>query len=484
MGLLFFPRGGSAQVARSLCRELPTAGWDVTLVSGSVRVPGRPGDAVEFFDGLDVRPVDFTAALEAPDPLRHDPPLHPSYEDRADASDRVFARVGDEVYEHQVSVWARELERAGAADADILHLHHLTPLNEAAERVAPMVPRVGHIHGTELLMLERIAEGAPPDWEHAEEWARRLRRWARGCERLVVLSSSQVPRVQELLGVEAERCTRISNGFDPATFVPRDIDRRAHWRRALVEEPRGWAPGEEAGSVAYAENDLDAFEQGTVLLYVGRFTAVKRLDLLIRAHARAWDTFERPAPLVLVGGFPGEWEGEHPLETIERTGAREVFLAGWHDHADLPDMLAASDVVVLPSVREQFGQVLVEGMACGLPVIAVDRHGPAEVVDHGETGWLIEPDDEEGLATALAEAVNQPEERRRRGAEGELVARERYAWPALAGRLAGVYAAARRAAGEPPAEVHGDSADAEPASVQDTAPAHGQGAAGGPPRGF
>ena len=42
-----------------------------------------------------------------------------------------------------------------------------------------------------------------------------------------------------------------------------------------------------------------------------------------------------------------------------------MFLAGWHAHDELPELLRASDVVVLPSVREQFGQVLVEGMACG-----------------------------------------------------------------------------------------------------------------------
>ena len=86
---------------------------------------------------------------------------------------------------------------------------------------------------------------------------------------------------------------------------------------------------------------------------------------------------------MIVGGYPGEWEREHPADTIERTGAEDVFLAGWHGHDELPGFLNASDVVVLPSVREQFGQVLVEGMACGLPAIAVDAHGPAEIVDHG-----------------------------------------------------------------------------------------------------
>ena len=132
-----------------------------------------------------------------------------------------------------------------------------------------------------------------------------------------------------------------------------------------------------------------------MLLYVGRFTEVKRVPLLMRAHARARERFARPAPLVLLGGFPGEWEGEHPLEAVRETGDPDVFLAGWRGHEDLPDGLNAADLLVLPSVREQFGAVIVEAMACGLPAIAVDACGPAEIVDAGETGWLVAPDDEE-----------------------------------------------------------------------------------------
>ena len=94
--------------------------------------------------------------------------------------------------------------------------------------------------------------------------------------------------------------------------------------------------------------------------------------------------------------------------------------------------LNAADLLVLPSVREQFGAVLVEAMACGLPVLAVDAHGPAEIVDAGETGWLVPPDDEDALAAALVEAVNGPAERRRRGDLAYEAARARYAWPALA----------------------------------------------------
>jgi glycosyltransferase involved in cell wall biosynthesis len=439
MGLLFFPRGGSSHVAQNLAQALPPAGWDVRVLSGSLSVPGRPGDARRFYAGLDVHPFDMSAALQAPDPLRAEIPLHPSFEDRPGASDRVMASLDDATYRHQVDAWSKALRDAEADTFDLLHLHHLTPLNEAAARVAPGVPVVGHLHGTELLMLEELAED-PGRWPHGGAWLHRMRRWAARCARLIVLSDSQVERVERLLDVDPERCVRVPNGFDPAIFDARHFEHVPFWRRHLVDEPQGWGPDGEAGSVRYGEADLQAFAgDDPVLLYVGRFTAVKRVSLLIEAYARALPGFARPAPLVLLGGFPGEWEGEHPLDAIERTGVRDVFLAGWHGHDELASFFAASDVVVLPSVREQFGQVLVEGMACGLPAIAVDSHGPAEIVHHGRTGWLVEGDDAGELGNALVEAVNRPDERRRRGAEAYDDVRARFAWPALAEDVAAMY---------------------------------------------
>jgi|tagenome__1003787_1003787.scaffolds.fasta_scaffold20921785_2 glycosyltransferase involved in cell wall biosynthesis len=438
---MFFPRGGSAHVLRSLARRLPDEGWDVTVLSGSRRDAGGHGDARRFYRDLDVHEVDFSDALAAADPL--DPPgsaapMHPSFEDRRDAPDRVFASLDDRAFRRQVDAWARALDAADAAQADVLHLHHLTPINEAARRVAPGVPVVGHLHGTELLMLERIADGAP--WEHADAWAARMSDWAQACTRLVLLSETQIERARALLGIDPDCCTIVGNGYDPELFhaEERVADRAEVWRRTLVDAPRGWRPGEDEGSVAYSAQDVAALSREPVLLYVGRFTEVKRVGLLIEAHANA----NLRAPLVLVGGHPGEWEGEHPLEVIERTGARNVFLAGWHDHEELPELLHAADALVLPSVREQFGQVLVEAMACGLPCVAVDRYGPAHIVRDGETGWLVEPDDEAALAAALNEVVADEDERARRGDAALHDARERFSWPALTEELAAVLDAA------------------------------------------
>jgi glycosyltransferase involved in cell wall biosynthesis len=434
MALMFFPRGGSSHVVRNLARFLPDAGWDVTILTGSLGAEGDPSNAATFFKGVDVHALDYTQAIEAPDPLRADPPMHPSFEDRPDAADRIFAKVDDETYEHLVAAWQDALAEAGAADADLLHLNHLTPMHEAAIRSFPDVPRIGHLHGTELLMLRDIGK-----WEHGERWAERMRRWAHASARLFVLSDDAKKRVPDLLGVDVSRVITAPNGFDPGLFDRRAVDRIALWHEWLVDEPRGWRPGGKPGSVAYDEVDLESFRDGTVLLYVGRYTEVKRIPLLIRAHARARERFGNSAPLVILGGFPGEYEGEHPLTVIEDVDARDVFLAGWHGHDELAMALNASDVVVLPSVHEQFGQVLVEGMACGLPVIAVNNHGPATIVDEGETGLLVPPDDEDALADALVRIVNDGENRRTMGETAYERSRELYSWPALAERVARVY---------------------------------------------
>src|SRR3954447_2347742 len=441
MALSFFPRGGSAQVARYVARELPRHGWDVTLVAGSVGDEEEASNAHAFFEGIDVHPVDYTESRDANDPLRADPPFQPSYEDREDAPDVVYAKVGDEDFERLVSLWEGVLRDPGAADADVLHLHHLTPLNEAAARAFADKPVVGHLHGTEILMLGAIDEGPPEGWDHAREWAERMRGWAQAADRLFVLSPDAVERVPDLLDVDPAKVVWAPNGFEPDAFDRRPKtgdERRALWRKWLVEEPRGWDESGEAGSVSYDEQDLDAFG-GTVLVYVGRYTEVKRIPLLVRAWARARERFDGPAALALLGGYPGEWEGEHPLEVVRESGAEDVFLAGWHGLDDLPDGFNAADAVVLPSVHEQFGQVLVEGMACGLPALAVDAHGPATIVDPGETGWLVPPDDEDAMCNALVEAVNNDAARVRIGEAAYKRSRARYSWPALAERIARVY---------------------------------------------
>ena len=397
-GLFFFPRGGSSHLTRSLSRSLGD--------------PGGRSHAPTFYEGIDVVPVDYTPGRGLP--------FQPSYEDRPDAPDPVFAAEPDETYERLVDVWADALGRAGADRADVLHLHHLTPIHEAARRRSPDAPVVTELHGTELGMLREIEAGA--SWPFAAEWVERMRRWAAGSHALLV-APGIADEAARRLELGRDRFVELPGGVDLELFDRRDVDRVAFWRRWLVDEPQGWDESGIPGTVRYAPVELEPIAAGRPLvLFVGRYTAVKRLPLLLRAHARAQGVVGGPVPLVLVGGHPGEFEGEHPL----RLAHPGVFLAGWHAHDDLADAINAADLVVLPSRHEAFGLVLAEAMACGVPVVATASPGPSRIVDDGETGWLVPVDDEDALTAALVEAVSDDAERRRRGELARVRARERY----------------------------------------------------------
>ncbi len=499
-GLFFYPRGGSAQVARYLSRALVKLGWSVPLVAGSLGERGERTNAETFFAGLDVHPVRYDDAIaayaEGRDPIAEPIPLHPSFEDRPNVPDRVFASVSPALADHLAGAWERIVTDAWDEQVPVFHLHHLTPLHEAVMRTRPGRPILTSLHGTETKMLDRIVhlsglalafgedlatmadraeagalpseseleepdlrllldETRWPSWRHGEHWAARLRSIADRVDRFVVSSPQEQQEAQRLLGIAEERIECIPNGVDTARFDRRELgrdERLARWRRWLVDDARGWDESGRAGSIRYDEAQLDRFANprtgaaAPVLLFVGRFLDVKRVPLLLRAYAAARPRLATPAPLVIWGGFPGEWEGEHPVAVARAVGEDGIFFTGWRGHDDLPDGIACSDVMVGPSIREGFGQVFIEAMSCGLPVIVARSGGPISFVNTqpgSPNGWLVEPDDLEGLADALVEAVNDPGARRERGGNAYEQIRAAYSWDSLAERFATVYETVR-----------------------------------------
>ena len=265
MGLMFFPRGGSAHVARNLATRAPGRGLGRRrIVSGSLSLPGRARRRPRLLP----RPRRAPRRLYAPRstrPTRCSPTRRsiPPSRTAPGAPDRVFASLDDAVAEHLAASGRARWRPRARAEADVLHLHHLTPLNEAAARVAPDVPVVGHLHGTELLMLEAI-EADPGRWEHGAAWAERMRRWAARCERLLVLSDDP-GRARRAAARRAARAVR----GGPQRLRPRRCSSRA----SSTAAPTGPQYVDGAGGL-----------RRPVLLYVGRFTAVKRVPLLIEAY--------------------------------------------------------------------------------------------------------------------------------------------------------------------------------------------------------
>jgi glycosyltransferase involved in cell wall biosynthesis len=460
MGLLFSPRGGSAQVVKYLSRALLAADWRVTVACGSLGVSAEPGNAGTFFAGLDTVAGDYSEAVErwrrGGDPMDAPFPLHPSYEERPGVPDRSFPMVAPDQGRHIVAAWTTLLAGSDALrGARVCHLHHLTPLHEAVAAVRADVPIVTHLHGTELKMLDAIANGSPGlgRGPHAAWWAARMDEAARRSAVTIAISPHQRDEAVRLLDLDPASVRMLPDGVDTGRFRPRRAgaaERRQHWLDWLSRDPQGWDEATCApGSVRYGEAEvLDAFfdpvtgESRPVLMYVGRFLGFKRVPLLVRAYARARERMAIPAPLVIWGGATGEWEGEHPHTVAVDEGVEGVFFAGWRGHEELPLGLASADCFVAPSANEPFGLVYLEAMACGLPVIGTQSGGPPSfinVVEGEPDGWLVPPDDGEALAAAIVRAVEEMPLRLQYGENAARHVRESYSWEGLAGRFTELY---------------------------------------------
>lgn len=452
-GFFFFPRGGSAQVVRYLTSALERHGWSTSIATGSLGSEGRETNARTFFGREDLAVADYTEAAETfargGNPMQVKVPHHPSYEDRPQVADRIFSRLDDSEAELQVSAWINVLQQTRWHEADILHLHHLTPIHSAAEQLFPTVSRITHLHGTELKFIERVLSESGAALAGGIKWVERMRLAARASRYVVCISEHDRVLASKLLEIDDDRLKVIPNGIDIERFDRKSWspeERLALWRRWLVEDPRGWNRSGIPGSITYRVTDLAPFLPGPrerpVMIFVGRFLKFKRVDLLIRAYALARERYGIDAPLVIWGGAPGEWEGNHPFDVASRVGQRGIYFAGWRGHDELPSGLGCSDVLVAPSVNEPFGQVYLEAMACGLPVIATSTGGPMSFVNVNSdepNGWLVPPDNEETLAKTIAEVVSSPSEIRRRGEFAYKQIRTRYSWDSLAARFIELY---------------------------------------------
>lgn len=151
-----------------------------------------------------------------------------------------------------------------------------------------------------------------------------------------------------------------------------------------------------------------------------RLAPWKGQHVLLDAISRDTDTHA-----VLVGGafFGNEQYAEELLRQVKRLGIENrVHFAGFQ--SDVPRMMRAMDVVAHTSTAsEPFGRVIVEGMLAGKPVIGSKAGGVTEIIDDGQSGLLVKPDDAAALAAAIATLRNDPAMSRRMALAGQAKAR-------------------------------------------------------------
>ena len=154
---------------------------------------------------------------------------------------------------------------------------------------------------------------------------------------------------------------------------------------------------------------------------VARLVPIKQHELFLDVAARLV-ALGSPAHLVIVGD--GECRAEVERGIAARNLGQRVHLVGWR--SDLPVIYADCDVVLLTSKNEGSPVALIEAHAAACPVVATRVGGVPDVVVEGETGWLCDDGDVEGLAAATARLLSNNDERRRFGAAGRRRAVSRF----------------------------------------------------------
>jgi glycosyltransferase involved in cell wall biosynthesis len=216
-----------------------------------------------------------------------------------------------------------------------------------------------------------------------------------------------------------------------------------------VDQPRlgRWERGVDVSRFDPGKAARDAYPGEVKVLYAGRLTREKGVDLLAESFLRAHAADPR-LHLLLAGGGPEEGE------LRERLGERATFL-GWLEGEDLARAYAGADIFLFCSTTDTYGQVVLEAGASGLPVVAVAEGGPASLVENRHTGMLCRPDADHIAGTVLQLAAS-PLLRRRLGASAAQAARER-SWERAFDQLAAGYrrvlGIAGLAAGQAPARA-------------------------------
>jgi glycosyltransferase involved in cell wall biosynthesis len=195
------------------------------------------------------------------------------------------------------------------------------------------------------------------------------------------------------------------------------------WRRGV--DPEVFSPN-------YHHNGMrarltDGNPDKTLLLFVGRVAAEKQIQQIAPILDAIPNTH-----LAIVGDGPFR-------PNLERTfNGHPVTFAGYLDGEDLSAAYSVSDIFVFPSAIETFGLVVAEAMAAELPVVSTRVGGVPEIITHGENGFIVEPNDVDGMIGHVRDLAENADLREKIGSAARISVQD-LTWPAIMDDLVGDY---------------------------------------------
>jgi glycosyltransferase involved in cell wall biosynthesis len=173
-------------------------------------------------------------------------------------------------------------------------------------------------------------------------------------------------------------------GFDNLRVVARGVDTHL------------FHPGQRSQAL---REQWQADAQTVVLLSVGRLAAEKNLDLIVNTY-QALQRAGRPVKVVFAG--------DGPYKAKLQADCPEAIFTGMCTHAELAVIYATADLFLFPSLTETFGNVTLEALASGTPVLAFDCAAATEVIEDGQNGWLVQDEDAQRYVLKALDITQEP----------------------------------------------------------------------------
>lgn len=174
-----------------------------------------------------------------------------------------------------------------------------------------------------------------------------------------------------------------------------------------------------------------AVEDKILLLYVGRLSPEKDLDILKASMIKLNEVYKDKISLIITGEGPMKAE-------LEQTMPDNVIFTGYKKGRELAEIYASCDIFAFPSSFETFGNVVLEASASGLPVVGVKEGGVLELIHHGETGYLSNPRDSESFSALLEQLIVDPDIRYNFSKNGRIFAQSK-SWNSVFANLMEIF---------------------------------------------
>ena len=336
---------------------------------------------------------------------------------------------------------------ARMANATLMHGHWVVPGGFMARVAAGgRLPLVISLHGSDVYVAERHG------------LARRAARTAFSRAAWITACSADLRDRALALGANRERSEVLPYGVDTVRFAPSPDTRQATRQRLGLS-----GDGVSAGSGGLFPSGRTSIETGcrdsTIIFAAGRLVRKKGFEYLIDAAARLAPRW--PAMRVVIAGG-GDLADELKGRARDAGIAEAVTFLGAVSQSEMPALLAAADIVAVPSVRDDSGNVdglpnvVMEALASATPLVTTPAGGIGSVVEHARTGLLVPERDPEALAAAFETLLADKELRARLGQAARREVCERYTWEQYAARLEAIYdLAVSRVAAKPAIERSG-----------------------------